>query len=297
MTPTHPTAAMPLASGPAFEVARGEIRAALAAVLPHAGRETEDTPVLGRVRLHLTGDALLIWATDHRTAALARVEDPDFITDELATWDLPVDAVAKALKVFKAPTNADARAMWADQPMRIEVTDAKTTLTEVGSLIDGQSLTVTRIMPAGEDRYPDVPRALLALADAVKPDPGVRARVDPDALSRFVAAARGYSGAVPILTVLPGFATHQVLVRIGQSVIGSAPAYPDVRQSPADVLIEETAQHQWWSDLLGPLRRPLPVRLSTAATDDLTRQATELLRTAGHDVGLRVVPALPDEDA
>ena len=81
----------------AIEVPRGLARAALAAVLPHAGHESDDTPDLGRVRLLATGDALLVWATDHRTTGLARIEHPEYSGDELPAWDMPAAAVKKVL--------------------------------------------------------------------------------------------------------------------------------------------------------------------------------------------------------
>jgi hypothetical protein len=278
----------------AIEAPRGLVRAGLAAVLPHAGHESDDTPDLGRVRLVATGDALLVWATDHRTTGLARIEHPEYTGDELPAWDMPAAAVKKVLVVFRGPSNADARQMWDDQPMRIEPTDTQVTFTEVGSIVDGQSLTVARVVPAGEDRYPDVPRELTALAAAVAEDPSQVSRVNVEALARFVAAAKAYNPEVPVLTVHAGHGVFQVLVRVGHAFTGSAPAYPHAG-APNEVRSFLFDQQRWWSDLLEPLRREIPVTVTAQTSEDLTRQAAQVLRDAGATVSLRVVPALPED--
>lgn len=277
----------------ALEAPRGLVRAALAAVLPHTGRESEETPALGRVRLVATGDGLLVWATDHRSSALARVEHPEFTGDELPSWDMPAAAVKKVLQVFRGPTNADERAMWDDQPMRVELSERLVTFTEVGSIVDGQSLSVARVVPAGDDTYPDVPRELVTLAAAVLDEPAPTMRVNLDVLVRFAAAAKAYSGDVPIARLTPGHVTHRVLVRIGRAFVGSAPAYLDQRQTRADVRNDQILEHAWWSEHLTPLMRPVPIKVAPGTSDDLARQAEAIFRTAGPDVTLRVVPTEP----
>lgn len=273
-----------------IEAPRGEVRSALAAVLPHTGRESDETPDLGRVRFVAGGDELLVWTTDHRTTALARVAHPEYVGDELPSWDMPAGDVKKVLQVFRAPSNPDARSMWEDQPLRIEVGKTTVTFTEVGSIVDGQALKVARIVPAGEDRYPDVPRELATLADAIALEPAPVAVLNAETLARFVSAAKAYSGEVPLITTAAGHGLHRALVRIGQSFLGSAPAYPDTRETPEQTAARNRDKRAWWLRLLEPLQRPVPVPVPAATTDDLAEQAEAILRAAGTTVGLRVVP-------
>lgn len=280
-----------------IEVPRGEVRAALAAVLPHSGRATDDTPDLGRVRFVAAGDALLVWCTDHKTSGLARVEHPEYSDGDLPSWDMPAGDVKKVLQVFRGPSNADERSMWDDQPMRIELGKSAVTFTEVGSIVDGQSLKVARIVQAGDDHYPDVPRELVAVVDMVALEPVDVVQVNADALARFVAAAKAYSGEVPVMAVAAGFGLHRALVRVGRSFLGTVPAHPNSRLIPERLAEQERQNRGWWTEQLAPLRRPEPVRVSAAQTDDLTEQAAQVLHDAGPDVGLRVVPDRPDRDA
>lgn len=264
-----------------IEAPRGDVRAALAAVVPHAGKDTEETPSLGRVRMlpHPADDTLLVWATDHLTTGLARVREVIWCSEDVDGWDMPVAAVRKALAVFTGPSNRDAHMLWADQPMRIEVTDRHVTFTELGSIVNGESLTVDRIQPAGEDRYPDVPRHLTALAAVTLSEPVGSTAVRVDLLARFVPAAKAYVSAdMPVVTVAPGVGLHRVLVRVGRLFLGDAPAYPE---ASSDGKRLQTEQVQWWTGLLEPLRRPEPVKVPDAVVEDLTRQAVELIRDSG----------------
>ncbi|WP_182112909.1 hypothetical protein [Actinotalea sp. JY-7876] len=263
-----------------IEVPRGHLRSALTAVLPHAGRETEETPNLGRVRLVADAGALLVWATDHRTSAFARVEGPEYTEAELPSWDMPADAVKKVLQVFKGPSDADARQMWADEPMKIHVGTSRVTFTEVGAILDGQSLTVGRIVPAGEDRYPDVPRELLTLSGAILDAPTTTARLNLEALARFVPAAKAYAGGVTALAnLVPGHGLHRALVRLGHAFLGSVPAYPDASHDTAAVDESSHEQHAWWVDILKPQMRPLPIEVPGDVVDDLRAQAEAIFRT------------------
>lgn len=275
-----------------IEVPRGELRAALSAVLPSAGRESEQTPELGRVRLHPSPEALLVWATDNLTTALARIEHPEYFSEVLDTWDMPASAVKKVLQVFMAPSNPDSREMWNDQMMRVEVGEHQVTVTEAGSLVDGQSLTVPRVVTTGEDRYPDVPRVLTALGDRTLEEPGASVRVNMVALARFASAAKAYSDVLPIVQLVPSHGSGLLLVRIGEAFVGSVPAYPtadergDTLAARAVVIREQTG---WWSELLTPLHRPTTIRVDQATVDDLTRQAAVALADAGDAVKLHVV--------
>jgi len=262
------------------DVPAGMFRAALGAVLPHAGKATDDTPDLGRVRLHLTATHLLVWATDRLTAGLARVEVGEFVTGELDGCDLPADSVRKVLAVFTPPSNPDARSMWLDDPLRVEVTDKHVRVTEVGRMVQGESLTVDRVIPAGEDRYPDVPRLLVeAIAGQ---DPLVPARPDMGAASRFATAAKAYAaiGSRPVVYLLPG--ADVVLARIGRAFIGTCPNHAEARDAV-------TLLTNAWADELAPLRRPVPVTVPDDVVDGLRDQAERLFREHGTTVEFTVV--------
>lgn len=262
-------------------VPAGLFRAGLAAVVQHAGRETDDTPDAGRVRVHLTPTHLLLWATDRVTAALARVEIADVISGELDGCDLPVESVRKILAVFTPPSNQDQRQMWVDEPFRVEITAKRVTVTEVGSMVEGESLTVDRIQPAGEDRYPDVPRLLVnAIAGR---DATVPARPDMTSLARFTASAKAYASHLagrPWAYVLAG---SDLVVRIGTVFLGMCPNR--WAEDPEKV---DRATTDWTPTLI-PLRRPEPVDVAESVVDELREQAEQLLREHGAEVTLHVV--------
>lgn len=272
--------AAPSSSLLSLEVPRGALRAGLAAVQPHMGRDSDDTPGLGRLRCLAAGDSLLIWASDRLTSGLARIQGPEYLSDELCGWDLPASAVKKLLAVFRPPSNVDARQMWEDAQFRVDVSATLVTVTEVGSLVSGESLTVARVVPYGDDTYPDVPRELTTLAATLGsrtgPLPSPMALIDPSLLARFVVAERTSGGSH--LAVHTGDRLERVLVRVGHDFLGSAPAYPG-DQTPAELTAHVREQTGWWASQLIDHQRPLPVRLSPAEADDLTRQAENLRRT------------------
>src|SRR5690625_3047989 len=109
---------------------RGEVRAALAAVLPHAGKATDDTPDYGRVRFHAGADELLAWTTDGFTAATARMTIDEHLDDELDEWDMSVHDVKAVLAVLKRPGNADERSVWDSAECRIELTGKRVSFKE-----------------------------------------------------------------------------------------------------------------------------------------------------------------------
>lgn len=233
------------------DVPTGMFRAALAAVVPHAGKDTDDTPLQGRVRIHLTATHLVVWATDMVTSALARVEITEHHTGELDGCDLPVDSVRKVLAVFTPPSHPDSRSVWVDEPLRVEIDDHHVTVTEVGSIVQGEKLTVTRLVPAGEDKYPDVPTLLSGLVVLATDDSdGHLARPDMSAMARFTAGVKAYAstfGSRPLLYVLPA-GDRAVLTRIGNLFLGSCPSQPEEPEKAA-------TGTRWWTGELTPLRR------------------------------------------
>lgn len=257
----------------AFTVSRGDLRGMLLATAPHAGTETDDTPMLGRIRFVPTGTHLHAWCTDHLTAVTTRAEIRDFLDAGVDSFDLPTGAVRAALAVFKAPTGP-LRMHWCDDDMRVEVTREHVVFTEVGSLVDGRKLAVNRLSPTGEgDRYPDVPRDLVDALDGV-PTTGPAYRVRAEHVARFGAAAGWWDSPVR----LHGMdSPDQVLVRIGGKVLGSVPAYPLDGHA---VSTERTHLAGWRTDL-HPLRRPARVDVPAAVVDELVDQAAEIFRGKG----------------
>ncbi|EYR64661.1 hypothetical protein N866_07050 [Actinotalea ferrariae CF5-4] len=274
-----------------LEVPRGMVRAALSAVVPHAGKESDDTPHLGRVRFYPTAGDLLIWATDHVTTGLARLDGPEYLAPELTGWDMPAAAVKKVLAVFQGPSNPDARSMWNDELMRVEVRPERVTFTEVGQIVDGQSLTVARIVPAGDDRYPDVPRMLVDALEHATTRPGGTARANLTALARFTAAAKAFNGDASLAHLIPLLDGDHLLLRLGHRFTGLCPTWPaDAEReglARAQAAVRETST--WWTALLEPHQRPVPVVVPEAVMDDLRDQATEALRDGATKVTLHVV--------
>jgi len=278
-----------------FTISRGQFRGMLLATAPHAGRETDDTPMLGRVRFVPTGTHLHAWCTDLITAAAYRTEIRDFADAGVDTFDLPIGAVRAALAVFKAP-GGPLRMSWCDDDMRIEVTREHVTFTEVGEFVDGRKLAVQRVVPANDtDRYPDVPRYLVDALEGV-PTTGQAYRVHAEHLARFVAIAAWQEKPVR----LHGMdSPDQVLVRCGGTLLGSVPALPGNGTWKSD---EHQLLSTWRGDLV-PLRRPERIDVPEKVTDALREQAADIFRDKGITVTsttdldrLRVTIDLDDPD-
>ncbi|UJP39350.1 hypothetical protein [Cellulomonas palmilytica] len=264
-----------------FTITRQDARGLLLATAPHAGRETDDTPLLGRVRFVPTGDAVFAWCTDYATAVVAHaaVEHED---GDLEPFDLPVGEVRAALAVF-TPPSGEARMHWCDELLRIEVTREHVVLTELGHFLDGRQLRVQRIVPANvADKYPDVPRLLLDALEGV-PSHGDAYRVKAKYVARFNAVAAWYNDASLRLHGVDDPAT--VLVRLGATVLGTVPAWL-LRDDARDA---ERTDLATWRTGLGPLRRPTDVDVPESVVDDL-RETARALRAAGV-TDITVIPA------
>lgn len=257
----------------ALELPRGLVRAAIGAVLPHAGRESEDTPQLGRLRFHVLADEVLVWATDHMSSAIARVPIDDHLDDGADGFDLPAGEAKKVLQVFVPPSSPAIRSMWMDEPLRVEVGEHAVTFTEAGALMDGQALTVPRVVPVGEDRYPDVPRLVhaqleLAAASSAHSDALLNATV----LARFASAAKAYDADWPLLRLLTPDSSEVALVQVGTRFLGALDRRVDPEHK-RDVARERSAV---WAGVLEPLRRPVPVVVPQEVTDDVMTQVKKL---------------------
>lgn len=269
-------------------VRRGDLRAAIASVVPHAGKESEDTPDLGRVRFAPASDALMVWATDYGTAVVASARVTEHVDGVLDTWDLSTQTCKQILAVFQGPSNPDARMMWEDQDLSVELTDEQVVLSEVGGLVPSRNrlLRVPRVLSAGEDRYPDVPRSVHnVLTAAWSADAAVRTyAVSVDGLAKLVPSAKAWSTHVHLTRIGPS-----VVARCGSRFVALIPTSRDFADLDEEIEQDRQARDAW-AAALEPLRRPVRVRPTPEQLTDLERQASDLL---GHGSGgLRVVRAV-----
>ncbi len=274
-----------------LEVPRGKLRAAVASVLPHAGRATDDTPHLGRLRFHVTGDAVHVYATDIAVQALAAIWDPAFLDESADGFDLAAGEARKVLQVFRPPSNATAREMWEQQAVRLDVTSRQVTMTETGDLVAGQSLTLPLVETVGDDPYPDVPRLLM---NTLRPQVPITVTtldalvVDMPSLARFAAAATAYDRSFPLVRLVQVGPASKVLVEIGGEFIGQIADYR--LSQPVQVTEQE---HRRWETALGPMMRPERVIVPDALVEQFKAGVSSAL--AGSEVSS--VRVLRDGDA
>lgn len=276
-------------------VRRGDLRAAIASVIPHAGKESEDTPDLGRLRFAPTAEDLLTWATDHGTSALAAARITSHVDGVVDGWDLSAQACRQVLAVFQGPSDKNARMMWEDGDLRIELTDEQVILSEVDHF-PGRSrlLRVPRILQAGQDTYPDVPRSIHQLvagrASAIEQSEfGMSSAyadglVSVESLSKLVPSGKAWADHVRLTRVGPSY-----LARCGTRFAGIVPTTGGYAPDPQREVERELEQVQALAAVLSPLRRPVPPPPPPVeVVDDLKRQASEILQ---HGFGgvLRVV--------
>lgn len=281
-------------------VRRGDLRAAIASVLPHAGKESEDTPDLGRLRFAPTAGDLLTWTTDYGTSALAAARITSHVDGVVDGWDLSTQACRQVLAVFSGPTDKNARAMWEDGDLRIEVTDEQVVLSEV-DMVPGRTrlLRVPRILRAGEDTYPDVPRSIhrFVTARASAIDQGEYSSradglVSVESLSKLIPSGKAWSECVRLTSVGSVY-----LARCGTRFTGVVPLVLSDESRDTE---HEREQLGALAALLGPLRRPLPPPPPPAeVVEDLKAQAAQILRFDGSG-RLRVIrdddpTALPED--
>lgn len=259
---------------------RGQLRAALTALLPHAGRACEQTPDYGRLRFHVRGDDVLIWTTDGMTSAVARVSVDEHHDGDLDGWDMGVAEVRAVLAVLTRPGNADERSVWEEAECTVDLLARRVRFSETGDLFGGRDVAVARLEPPGGslDTYPDVP-AVLTQTMAGTPADVARAGVRMDLLARFATSAKAYEGSMALRFVADPPA---VLVRLGRAFVGEVSARVAWESGGS----ADQAERDWHEDLL-PLVRPALPQVPDAVADDLRDQAAELLK---HGSGfLRVV--------
>jgi hypothetical protein len=277
-------------------VRRGDLRAAIASVLPHAGKESEDTPGLGRLRFVPTAERLLVWATDYGTSALADARITSHVDGDLDAWDLSTQSCKQVLAVFQGPSGTDARMMWEDGDLRIELTDEQAILAEVDAIPSkSRLLRIPRILTAGEDTYPDVARtisaalALLeldgswALAEEVRD--GV---VSVESMTKLVASGKAWDAAVRMTRCGRNYLARCGGDRFAAVVPNLAGRHLEEAERRTENVRDEAARRTWM-EVLEPLLRPLPPPPPPAdVVEDLKNQAASILAFGG-DGRLRVV--------
>jgi len=195
----------------AFTVRRGDLTAALAAVLPHAGTEHP----WGTMRFAPGEQTLRVWATDGYTAAHAKVRLFEHDDAGRDVFDLAVADAANVLQVFRATGGRDERAMREAEEIRISVSplSKQVTVSETGALVEGSVLQVPLVEHTGEDQYPNVPAFMATFIAA----PVVRSawQLGPERITSFLKAAKAYDDFLRVKACGTGLA-----VAIGSQFVG-----------------------------------------------------------------------------
>ncbi len=284
-------------------VSRGNLRAALMSVVPHAGRATKDNPQLGKIRWHLdpARGELLVWAGDFKTMAAARV--PCELADDAPPgwrpeqWDTTTNVVAKILRVFKeSDSHHD------ELGIGLMLTRRGLHLSEDDGLLPGEQLRVPRIdVPEdpADDKTVDVPKALAPYLGAPASTFG-EAIVTAKDMAAFEKSAKAWGGRLGM--VLVDEPHPRVLVQAGSEVAFVGLMHrvdgrgDDVRNDEARTA-RETARTAW-NVRLRPLARPeqvkVPAGVQEAVLDDVRDLLSEGIDAAGR-AGFRVIRAGFDE--
>ena len=229
-----------------FELGRGALRTALAAVLPHVG----DLMSLDRVRLQFDPDAgMVAIASNGSSVAIASVAVHSTGDGQgPCVLDIEGRSAREVLAVLVPPRDKDARANWAAEAFRVTATDEEVTFAEESELLDGRSLTVPRL-PHRDDEgrhtiYPDYPRRVAELLEAPLAH-DVDTALSPDLLSAWVKTARVLEFALEVSPRQrddgkPGMWASNVGGRV---VGGLVPRHPD--EDPEDRVLPAWAHRLW----------------------------------------------------
>lgn len=189
-----------------------DMRQALAAVVAHASAD-KDSDRLVRVRLEVTGQNVVLTATQGFTYGLAIVSVLDNSDGELGSWDMSPVACKDVLAMFKVPTDLvdDAALRFRTDSEHIEVQD-------VGGLFPGKTITLPR-MP-DHDQFPDVAGIVgQTVHEATwRLDEGVATSGPFWAV--FVAAMKAYKATVHLSAAPPVAERTRLVVQVGESFIG-----------------------------------------------------------------------------
>ena len=210
-----------------------DLRAALQAVIAHVSRDKDD-PLLRRVRLTPFGVNVEVAATDRSTIGLALVSllESDGGGDVL---DLHPDEVTQVLTVFPSPGRGE------ETQLQISTTDSEVTFTDVGGLLDGNSLTLARMTPA--ETFPNLRGMFVGRLDGS--DVTGEAWFQSEHLKRFAAAQRAYGR--PLVVDRVPEPARVWRISCGESFLG---LLTQVRADEDD-LATAKAWREAWIDRLG----------------------------------------------
>ena len=216
-----------------------DLQQALQAVLPHAYKSAAgDQHSLSRIRFTITGQNLLVLATDTRTSALAIVSmwGDDDVDESGVTWDLSPESVRKLLAVHKPMKVSGANGEFEpEQTVLISLEGEELHTSDISGLLPVGEQLVLPVLGA-ESQFPDVEGYL---GEAVYAHEHVGADYDGQPLTSsfaaFDAAVKAYRK--PMAVRLIGHARHRFLVTVGESFIGAVAV-----QHPTDRLFDD--QHE-----------------------------------------------------
>jgi len=246
-----------------FEVEVEDLRAALTAVLPHVSTDKRNRQ-LRRVRLTPFGQNLEVSATDRYTIGLGLVSiwKSDGEADVI---DLDPLEVKQVLTVFTSPPEGEQTAI------EVRATTSELTLTDVGGLIDGKSLTLPRV--TADEGFPSLRDVFVGRLRGA-PHVSGAAWFHAKHLARFQAAQRVY-GHPLVVDRAPGPA-GMWSVRCGESFVGLiSPVHPDEA-----ALVEDARWLRDWTVRLSPDGSPGVVE---SATEWLMHDSTVFTTTTARD--------------
>lgn len=224
---------------------RASLRKALAAVLPHVGKNL----ALGRVRLLMHSDEhLFAIATDGYSTGIARVAVHEvYALPDLPCIDIEPRTAKELLAVFTPPKDKDQRSVWETESFRVVATKDQVTVTEESELADNRRLEVPRL---GEpEYYPNVTEVTTTHLTST-PSYTKRVAVNPGYLARFIASSKVYDGEQLLVEPRHGAKAKGFTFRVGEDFAGILlPQHLE----PAEI----AAGDAWWVELIGTLTTPM----------------------------------------
>lgn len=238
----------PASARASVDVEVTDLRAALGSVLPHSPTKGEVTVANAAILFRLTARHVFVAATDRITAALAAVSVWKHNEPELVDFYLTPYDVKRILAVFPSPSG---KGEPDDALIRISLRHPEVTLTEVGGLLEGRSLTV-QAAPVRSEAAPatGVPARFVSL---IRARPSARVVwANPGDDRKFAAASTAYGHslirshhALASDLASPAPAAMQ-LIRCGDSFLGLVIG----AVSDEDRLTEAETHRQGWAERL-----------------------------------------------
>lgn len=251
-----------------FQVELRDLRAAIAAVLPHT---EDDGGRFGRIRFWVDPINVMIGATNTITVGLAVVStmtDDTLLPDDegrFPAFDLGPDEAKKILAVHKVRKVSGEEV---EQTILFDVQTDSVVTHDISGLFAGtESLVVPLAEPV--DGYPELPGYLGSNVHRAETEITSYAAeplgLSGPALAAFVTAGKAY-GAAPVLRLVQVADGRFVgVVTVGESFIGLVTAR-DVREQ---ILADDTDALEAWEHWANRLPdRMLPPRADSGAADD-----------------------------